>query len=62
MATNLTLMQQFLTLFNKILAKWHLFIHSALREKMLKMSDLYGVFENIEVPDKAWDDEVYENC
>ena len=30
MATNLTIMQQFLTLFNPILAKWHLFAHSAL--------------------------------
>ena len=30
MATNLTLMQQFLTLFNHILAKWHSFAHSAL--------------------------------
>ena len=29
MATNLTLMQQFLTLFNHILAKWHSFAHSA---------------------------------
>ena len=30
MATNLTLMQQFLTLFNHILAKWHSFAHSAM--------------------------------
>ena len=30
MATNLTLMQQFLTLFNHILAKWHSFAYSAL--------------------------------
>ena len=30
MATNLTLMQQFLTLFYHILAKWHSFAHSAL--------------------------------
>ena len=30
MATNLTLMQQFLTLFNPTLAKWHLFAHSAM--------------------------------
>ena len=30
MATNLTIMQQFLTLFNPILAKWHLFAHSAM--------------------------------
>ena len=30
MATNLTLMQQFLTLFNPILAKWQSFAHSAM--------------------------------
>ena len=30
MATNLTLMQQFSTLFYHILAKWHSFAHSAL--------------------------------
>ena len=27
-----------------------------LRENELKIFDLYRVFENIEVPDKAWDD------
>ena len=37
MATNLTLMQQFLTLFNHILAKWHSFAHSALRPPTLQL-------------------------
>ena len=30
MSTNLNLLQQFLTLFNSILAKWHSFAHSAM--------------------------------
>ena len=37
MATNLTLMQQFLTLFNHILAKWHSFAHSALLDAIVSI-------------------------
>ena len=36
MATNLTLMQQFLTLFYHILAKWHSFAHSGMWDWQIK--------------------------